>query len=98
MRQVFGHLPFCKIFLDDILIFSTSPEDHKVHLEEIFQLIKKNNIAINFEKSSFYVEEVKYLGQIISQKGLRPDIGRLETSKILCAPEQERIYKSYLDI
>lgn len=53
MAELFAEFSFVKIFLDDILVFSQTREEHYEHLEQILEIIKNNNIAINIEKSVF---------------------------------------------
>ena len=54
------------VYLDDILIFSENIEEHYRHIKEICNKLYENDININFEKSSFFKEEIKYLGVIIN--------------------------------
>jgi transposase InsO family protein len=79
MNDLLGHLPFVNIFVDDIFIFSPSISEHQSHLLQILEIFKANNIIINLEKSSFFQKEVKYLGHIITQDGIKPDTSRIET-------------------
>ncbi|MGL5707258.1 MAG: reverse transcriptase domain-containing protein [Aeromonas sp.] len=74
MRDILGHLSFVKIFLDDILIYSESEEVHKIHLETVLKLFNSNNVAVNFEKSCFFKNQVCYLGHIIDENGIKPDV------------------------
>ena len=74
MKYLFGDLQYVKVYLDDLLIHSESLDEHFTHLKEIFDRINNNNISINFNKSNFIVKEVKYLGCIVNQKGIMPDI------------------------
>ena len=61
-----GDLPYVNIYIDDILIFSKSIEDHYEHLKSVFDILLKNNICINYDKSVFAQSEVQYLDRIIS--------------------------------
>lgn len=78
MRGMLGHLPFTRIFLDDILIFSETRDSHKDHLRQVLTILKTNNVSINFEKSNFFKTEVCYLGNIIDNRGFRADISRIQ--------------------
>ncbi|KAG0437389.1 Retrovirus-related Pol polyprotein from transposon 17.6 [Dictyocoela muelleri] len=77
MMKIFGDLDFIKIYIDDFLIFSKSIEEHESHLNRVFQRLINNNIKINLDKSSFYSEEVKFLGSIITNKGIKPNIQKI---------------------
>ncbi len=72
MEKILGDLEFVKIFLDDVLVFSKSPEDHMKHLDIIFTRIEENGATINQEKSSFLQSEVEYLGYVINKFGVNP--------------------------
>jgi putative transposase len=62
MTDIFSDLPFVKIFVDDILIFSRSEEEHYDHVLQVLQRCRDENLSINFEKSSFKKKEVNTLG------------------------------------
>ncbi|KAF4727863.1 hypothetical protein FOZ62_019855, partial [Perkinsus olseni] len=46
MDMVLGHLPFVRVYLDDVLVFSRSHEEHLRHLEEVFRLLEEANLTI----------------------------------------------------
>ncbi len=93
MASILGDLPFIKIFLDDILVFSSNIEEHDQHLEVVFERLSKAGATINIEKSSFRKEEVEYLGYLISNKGIKPSIRAINSLKAFKQPtnvNQER--------
>ena len=73
MNKVFGHLPFVLIYLDDILIFSKTEEEHIQHLEQVLRLLKPNELYAKLSKCSFMQRETKFLGYVISQNGVHVD-------------------------
>ena len=60
------------MYLDDILIFSKSKEQHLKTLEELFKRLSKAGLTISLSKCEFGQEELDYLGYTISRKGVRP--------------------------
>jgi hypothetical protein len=58
---------FIVIYLDDIMVYSASDEQHLEHLNKVFQKCRKFGISLNPKKSHFGVEEGKLLGHIISK-------------------------------
>lgn len=72
MNNMLGKLDFVKVFLDDILIFSNSIIEHRRHLEQVFGILRNNQVSINFDNNNFLKEEVTYLGNIID----KDEIGR----------------------
>lgn len=63
----------CLVYLDDVLIFSQTFEDHLQHLEEIFSRFKPCGLKLNPTKCSLAKSEVQFLGHIVSIKGVQPD-------------------------
>ena len=58
------------VYLDDILIYSESEEEHQRLLCEVMRRLKENRLQANLTKSMFEVEEVEFVGYIVSAKGL----------------------------
>ena len=61
------------MYLDDILIFSRTLEDHFSHLQKVVQRIKEANLKLKPSKCHFLHQEIDYLGHVISAKGLKPN-------------------------
>lgn len=57
------------VYLDDLMVFSNSDEEHMYHLKTIFQKCKKYGVSLNPKKSLFAMDEGKLLGHIISKDG-----------------------------
>src|SRR6266540_2565498 len=64
---------FVIVYIDDILIYSKSKEEHKRHLHLVFQALRKAGLKIKLKKCEFGKKELKYLGFIIDKRGRRPD-------------------------
>jgi hypothetical protein len=64
---------FVVIYIDDILIYSSSMEEHAEHLRKVFQRLKENKLYVKLEKCEFGVMEVDFLGHRITQDGLMMD-------------------------
>eukprot|EP00477_Mikrocytos_mackini_P002447 GAHX01002736.1.p1 GENE.GAHX01002736.1~~GAHX01002736.1.p1 ORF type:complete len:1367 (-),score=220.68 GAHX01002736.1:80-4180(-) len=79
MQYLFGTHPFIKCYLDDVLIHSQSSQEHCKHLETFFNIVKDNGLAINYDKSHFNKDNVKYLGYLVDKEGIRPDLSRMDT-------------------
>ena len=72
MDQIFGELPFCAIYVDDILIYSKSEEQHQHHLRTVLQLLQDNGLVARPDKCIFGVSKVEFLGHEITASGVRP--------------------------
>jgi hypothetical protein len=64
---------FVAIYIDDILIYSGSLEEHVEHLQKVFQRLRENKLYAKLEKCKFKVTEVDFLGHRITQEGLKMD-------------------------
>ena len=75
MEQCFEglHLDICYIYLDDLIIFSKTFEEHITRLEKIFQRLRDVNLKLSPKKCEFFKRKVKYVGNIVSEEGIEPD-------------------------
>ena len=64
------HLKECLIFLDDILIFSSTFEEHIRRIESAFKRLDDHNLRLKPSKCEFFQTKVKYLGHIVSEEGI----------------------------
>ena len=78
MERIFQkHCAYTGVFFNDIIIHSNTLEEHKEHLKEVFQEMRANWLLVNEENSEFFMQEIKYLGHIISKNGIRMDLDKL---------------------
>ncbi|ORD96396.1 TF26 [Hepatospora eriocheir] len=96
MANILHDLPYVKVFLDDILVHSATREEHINHLRQILVILRDHNVSVNFEKSSFGVSEVSYLGCIINNEGVRPDVTRIDNITLKLPPRNKRMCKSII--
>ena len=69
---------FCTAYLDNILIYSSNLREHKEHVRLVLAKLREFGIQANVDKCEFYVTETKYLGLIISTKGIKMDPAKVE--------------------
>jgi len=70
---------FASAYLDDVLIYSDSEEEHVGHVKWIMQRLLKAGLYLKPEKCEFHKETVRYLGLIISTKGISMDEDKVDT-------------------
>lgn len=75
MNSIFHDMldEFVVIYLDDILIFSDTEEQHEDHLRRVLRQLQENKLMAKREKCEFFREEITFLGYIISNNGVRMD-------------------------
>ena len=74
-RMFCRHHAYRGVFFDAIIIYSKSLEEHKYHLKAVFQELQNNKLYVNGKKSKFFLQEIHYLGHIISKDGIRTGNG-----------------------
>ncbi|GFU75691.1 retrovirus-related Pol polyprotein from transposon 17.6 [Trichonephila clavipes] len=72
MHEVLRGLPFCFVYLDDILCYSENAEEHCSHLRTIFQRLSSYILKLNISKYVFGVTELIFLGHLITPDGIKP--------------------------
>ncbi|KAK7909592.1 hypothetical protein WMY93_014276 [Mugilogobius chulae] len=75
MEMVLRGLPWktCLVYLDDVLIYSRTFDEHLAHLEEVFCRLQTSGLKLNPSKCSFAQQQVQFLGHIVSGQGVQPD-------------------------
>ena len=69
---------FIVIYLDDIIVYSKTDEEHLAHLRKVFKKCRKYGLSLNPKKTLFGLQEGKLLGHIISKEGIKIDPKRIE--------------------
>jgi len=72
MDEILKDLDFCFAYIDDILVFSRSPQEHDQHLRILFTQLQKFGILLNPSKCVFRVPEISFLGYKIFPVGSQP--------------------------
>ena len=67
------HLKYCIIYLDDIIIFSKTPEEHISRLCKVFQKLDEAGLCLKPNKCKFFRDRLEYLGHVVSSKGIEPN-------------------------
>ena len=87
---------FLVLFVDDLVVSSTSFDEHLQNLRQVYERLLKNNLRLNFQKTKFFCNEIEFLGHIISEKGIRPDPEKIRTIKNFKEPRNVRELQSFL--
>lgn len=66
------------LFIDDILIYSKSWEDHLIHIQEVLTILQKHDFHVKLSKCSFAKHQLTYLGHIVSADGVTTDPSKIK--------------------
>ena len=69
---------FATAYLDDIMVFRSTLEEHLEHLSITFGKLRQHNLKLKLKKCSFLQLETNYLGFVISEEGIKPDEKKIE--------------------
>jgi len=75
------------IYLDDLIIYSTTIEEHIERLDKVFTRLKEHGLKLKGKKCHFFKPQVKYLGHIISSEGIATDPEKIDVVKGWPRPE-----------
>ena len=81
-------------YLDDIIIFSASEEEHKQHIQIIFDFLRQHNLQLKLSKCMFMQKETQYLGLIISEDGIMADPDKVKVMRQALPPTCVREVRS----
>ena len=97
-KVLMGCSSFAMGYLDDIIIFSKTEEEHLQHLEEIFVRLRKFGLKMKREKCSFFKKHIQYLGHLVSERGFEPLPEKLESIRKMPAPRTAKEVKQFLGL
>ena len=100
MDQVLAglHWETCLFYLDDIIVFAATWEEHLAHLRQVFERLCHAQLKLGAEKCTFAAKEVSYLGHRVTPEGLLPDPTLLATIRQIGPPRQQRKFAHFLGL
>ncbi|GBM73446.1 Transposon Ty3-I Gag-Pol polyprotein [Araneus ventricosus] len=96
IHEVLRGLDFVFPYLDDILIASKSNKEHEIHLNLVLERLNTFGLRINISKSVFAVEEIEFLGYLITPQGSRPSPDRVQAIMNYKRPENIQDLRTFL--
>jgi len=77
---------FVIVFIDDILIYSRSKEEHSQHLRQELETLRAEKLYAKFSKCEFWIRKVDFLGHVVSEKGIHVDPSKIKANENWEAP------------
>ncbi|KAG1255504.1 hypothetical protein G6F68_010323 [Rhizopus microsporus] len=96
MHGVIQNLPRVMVYLDDVICFSRTKEEHEQDLRALLQRLSEYNLKISVKKCRFFKKEVTYLGFIVSSNGIRSDPEKIEAIKEWPTPTTVKALQRFL--
>ncbi|KAJ8506975.1 hypothetical protein ONZ45_g10598 [Pleurotus djamor] len=96
MPDLRAHFPYLKVYLDDILIYSDSLEEHKKTVKEVLRRLRANKLYAKGEKCEFHADTVEYLGYILSPDGLKMSEDKIKVIQDWPEPRKVKDVQSFL--
>ena len=84
------------VYLDDILIYSDNPDEHRAHVREVLRRLRKHHLYARADKCEFHAESVEYLGYILSRDGLTMAESKIKAILDWPEPRKVRDIQSFL--
>nr|AAM11674.1 pol protein [Drosophila melanogaster] len=88
----------CLVYLDDIIVFSTSLEEHLQSLEAVFEKLSQANLKLQLDKCEFLRQETTFLGHVITKDGIKPNPEKIKAIQDYPLPSKPKEIKAFLGI
>ena len=92
------HWETCLFYLDDIIVFSSTWEEHLARLRELFERLRHAKLKLGAAKCTFAAKEVSYLGHRVTEEGLLPDPSLLAATRDIPPPTTATEVRSFLGL
>ena len=87
---------FCLVYVDDIMVYSATFEEHLEHIQQVLDRLRAHNIRLHPGKCHFCQKETGYLGHVISADGVQVDHKKTDTIRTLKAPRSMKELRGFL--
>ena len=98
MTGILKDFSFAIAYLDDIIIFSKTPQEHLSHIRMVFEKLKSANLSMKKSKCSFFSKEIQYLGHILSATGIQPLPSKTHAIQHMNPPTTPKQVRAFLGL
>ena len=89
---------FVLVFVDGILVYSRNEEEHKTHLRVVLKILRKHQLKAKFSNCHFWKDEVRFLGHVLSRKGIAVDPAKVAAIQDWDRPKNATDVRSFLGL
>ena len=89
---------YATAYLDDIIIFSKTADEHCEHIQDVFNRLRNHGLKLKLKKCKFFQQETDYLGFVINREGVKPDPKKVEAIRNMPAPTTVRQVRGFMGI
>ena len=86
------------MFIDDILIYSETAEEHEEHLRVVLSRLREHKLYAKFSKCEFWLKKVPFLGHVLSENGISVDPSKVQEVMDWKAPTSVHEVRSFLGL
>ena len=86
------------VFIDDILVYSKTQEEHEEHLREVLETLRRESLYAKFSKCEFWLREVQFLRHLVNQNGILVDPDKVEAVMRWEVPKSPSEIRSFLGL
>ena len=98
MTGVLKDLLFTMAYLDNIIIYSSTPEEHLQHIKTVFEKLHHAKLSMKLSKCNFFAKEIQYLGHILGVEGIKPVPAKTEAIKAMHPPVNPKQAHAFLGL
>lgn len=88
----------CFTYLDDVIVYASSLEDHNKKLMNVFNRLRSNNLKLQPDKCEFLHKEISYLGHVITETGVKPNPEKIRAVVEYPRPTNQKSIKQFLGL
>ena len=98
MTEVLKDLPFAMAYLDDIIIYSSTPEEHLEHIKTVFEKLCHAKLSMKLSKCHFFAKKIQYLGHNLGIEGIKPVPDKTEAIRAMHPPVNPKQVRAFLGL
>ena len=96
MSEIFSGIEGVEVIVDDLLIWGKNQQQHDERLKQVLERARQKNLKLNKEKSQIALDEISYIGHILSKEGLKPDPKKVRAITEMNRPQNKEELQRFL--